>query len=404
MKVHPSKIALLSTVAALVLNVAPAGAQAPASAAAPSPAAAAAPGAVPESETADVTIMPAATPRWVFVTGGSGLQGTRIFDGESGKMQGMIHTSARANVALDPLGRYYYVAESIWTKENRGTRQDLLTIYDSRTLLPVSEISLPGRLIVGNRKQNFVVSNDGKLGFIYNMQPSSSVVVVDLERRKYKQTVELPGCASLFVNAVGGVSALCSDGSLGTISFASGKASVSRTAPFFSASQDPIFDNGVVDRRTGAATFLTYTGLIYTAALGPEPKVDAPWSIQAAAGLRPGTTGPLDVNWIPGGRQPLAVHRPTGRIYVLMHIGEFWSSKQAAQEVWVLDGATHKLIGRYEAPAKVVNLEVSQDANPLVFVSGGEGKTWILAGDTFKEKYALERSGGGNLYVVEPAS
>jgi methylamine dehydrogenase heavy chain len=393
MKVHPAKAALLSAAAALLVGAAAASAQTPP---------AAKPPIVPSAEQSDVATLGSAMPRWVFVTGGGGQDGTRIFDGDSGKMQGLIQTFSSANVALDPQGRFYYVAETMWTKMNRGTRQDQVSIYDSHSLNLLSEIAIPGRLIVGSRKQNFILSRDGKLGFIYNMQPSSSVVVVDLEHRKYQQTIELPGCASLFADPAGGFSALCSDGSLATVSFSGAKATVAHSAPFFSASQDPIYDNGVVNPATGAVTFVTYTGKIYSAVLGAQPKIEAPWSVQEAAGLRAGTTGPLNVNWLPGGRQLLAVHQKSGRIYLLMHVGEFWSSKEAGEEIWVLDGATHKLIGRHKTPGKVTNIEVSQDANPLVFLSGREGKTWVLEGDTFKEKHSIERSGGGNLYVIGP--
>ena len=46
--------------------------------------------------------------------------------------------------------------------------------------------------------------------------------------------------------------------------------------------------------------------------------------------MRKGTYTPMDVNWMPGGRQPIAVHHATGRIYVLMHMGEYWSEYEPA--------------------------------------------------------------------------
>jgi len=42
--------------------------------------------------------------------------------------------------------------------------------------------------------------------------------------------------------------------------------------------------------------------------------------------LRKGTYTPMDVNWMPGGRQPIAVHHATGRIYVLMHMANIGAS------------------------------------------------------------------------------
>lgn len=386
--------AILLGVATAVLATA-AGAQTP-----PQPA----PATVPQAEVSDVAVMPPASRRWVYASGGFGLSGVRIFDGDTGKMKGLIQVPSLGALALDPQGRYYYVAETIWTRITRGVRQDMVSIYDANTLKLVSEVSIPNRLLGGTSTQNFTVSNDGKLAFVYNMLPSSSVEVVDLEKRKLRQTVDLPGCAALFPSGPDGVAALCSDGSLATVSFGKGgKPTVSHTAPFFPAHTDPVFDNVVVDRVKGVATFLSYTGKVYTATLGPSPTIEAPWSIQVAGGMREVAAAPLDVNWTPGGRQPFAVNRVTGRLYVLMHVGEQWSHKEPGEEIWVVDIATRKVIARHPTPGKVGNIQVSQEANPQVYVAGQEGRVWILDGATLETKYNLERAGGGALFVVEPS-
>jgi methylamine dehydrogenase heavy chain len=44
-------------------------------------------------------------------------------------MLGLVQT-ALADMAIDPAGKFYYVAETIWSKGNRGTRQDMVTVYD----------------------------------------------------------------------------------------------------------------------------------------------------------------------------------------------------------------------------------------------------------------------------------
>jgi hypothetical protein len=93
-----------------------------------------------------------------------------------------------------------------------------------------------------------------------------------------------------------------------------------------------------VDPKTGKATLLSYSGLITPVTLGAKPVIGAPWSLQQAAFMRKGTYTPMDVNWMPGGRQPIAVHHASGRIYVLMHMGEYWSEYEPAGEIWILDG------------------------------------------------------------------
>jgi methylamine dehydrogenase heavy chain len=304
------------------------------------------------------------------------------------------------------LGRNFYVAQTIWSKLDRGTRQDMLLVYDVKTLKLAAEIPIPGRMLIGNRTHNLVITSDGKKALIYNMQPSSSVNVVDLDKRAFDRKIELPGCATMLTNIAGGFSALCSNGTLATVAMEGDKPAIVRSAPFFSATEDPIFDTSILDAKTGRATLLSYSGLITPVTLGATPKIGASWSLQQSAGMRKGSYTPMDVNWMPGGRQPIAVHHASGRIYVLMHMGEYWSEYEPAQEIWVLDGASHKLIGRHaltgDLKDKLINIAVSQDQNPQLYGSDGNGNTFVLDGQTLEKKRSIDNSGGGILYTVQP--
>ena len=361
---------------------------------------------IPQAEIPSVNTLAPVQPHWVFVNRGGGADGTRIFDGDTGKMKGMVNMYGQDSFAFDPLGKNFYVAQTIWSKLDRGTRQDMLLIYDVTSLKLTAEIAIPGRMLIGNRTHNLVITADGKKALIYNMQPSSSVNVVDLEKRAFEQKIELPGCATMLTNTINGFSALCSNGTMATVAMDGPKPSITRSAPFFSATEDPIFDTSILDPKTGKATLLSYSGLITPVTLGAAPKIGASWSIQQAAFMRKGTYTPMDVNWMPGGRQPIAVHHASGRIYVLMHMGEYWSEYEPAQEIWVLDGNTHKLISRHalsgELKDKLVNIAVSQDGESQVYASDGGGNTYVLDRETLEKKQKMESSGGGILYAVEP--
>jgi methylamine dehydrogenase heavy chain len=357
--------------------------------------------AVLESEEPYTRKMPPLSPHWGYIRGGFESGATRIFDGDTGKMIGMISTSRWSDLTLDPTNKFYYVSETIWSKINRGTRQDMLSVYDPVTLNLLSETPLPGRLIIGADRNNFVISDDGKTGFIYNLDPASSVNVVDLEKRKALQTVELPGCASLIPNPAGGFSALCSDGTIATVSLKGRSATTTHTKPFFQATSDPIFGPFVYDRKKAEAVFLTYTGLIYQAKMGAEPQVGEPWSLQAAAGVRPGDTRPLDINWFPSGRQLMALHRPTGTLYVLMRKGEFWSHKEGGDEIWVVDLASKRVKRRVPLKKTAENIEVTQDAKPLLFINGDEDKVRVIDATSFEQKHEIERAGGGVISTIE---
>lgn len=357
------------------------------------PSLAQAPAAVPEVEEPEILTMAKPTPRWVFVDGGWSFPSYRIFDGDSGAMQGVVQGSRMSNFAFDPKGRYFYVAETLWSHGNRGKRDDLLAVYDAKTLKLVREIPLPGRMLVTDKVYNLSVSADGRFAYVFNMDPATSIVTVDLDRGSIK-IAEIPGCGLAFPAPDGAVSSLCTDGSLATAQFGKGgKPSVTRSEPFFNAENDPIFDNVVIDVRGGRATFLTYSGLLISAKLGARPEISAPWSIQQAAGMKAPGGQPREVAWLPGGKQPLAVHAASGKIFVLMHTGEFWSQKAEATEVWILDGTTQKLIARkrLEEPANMIN--VSQDAEPLIYL-GHEGTLRILDSATFEVKHEIAKAGG----------
>jgi hypothetical protein len=72
----------------------------------------------------------------------------------------------------------------------------------------------------------------------------------------------------------------------------------------------------------------------------------------------------------------------------------------------VLDGNTHKLIGRHalsgELKDKLANIAVSQDGEPQVYVSDGSGNTFVLDAQTLEKKQKMDNSGGGILYTVQP--
>jgi len=339
-------------------------------------------------------------PQWAYVRGGFGMGGVRIFDGATGKMRGTIETAQFADIAIDPAGKYYYVSETMWSKGNRGTRQDMVTVYDTKSNKLLTEIALPGRMIMGGQKNNFILSDDGAWGFSYNYDPASSVDVVDLVKRKFVKAIELPGCATLIPNPVG-FSALCSDGSLATVEVAAAKPKITRTKPFFSATGDPIFDNLPYDKTKKQATFLTYSGLIYQATMGAEPTVSEPFSIQEAAGVRKGDMKPLDVNWLPGGRELMALHKPSGHLFVLMHKGEVWSHVESGEEIWDVDLAAKKVVKRRPLKQPASSLEVTQDSSPLLFVNDKEGNIYVLDAKTMEEKRKIEKAGPGMILTAD---
>ncbi len=363
-----------------------------------------------EPEISDVATL-APNPPHRFFTGGFTQLSFVIFDGDTGKMEGSIPSGYVSNLAIAPDNSQFYVSETYWTHGARGERQDLLSIYDAKTLALVKEITLPGRALV-QKVQNFDVSASGSRAYVYIMHPAASVVWVDLKKQAVGGTVEIPGCALVFPWGEQGFSSLCGDGSLASVTIPEqGPAKVTHTKPFFDANKDPIYEDSFVDRATGKAVFLSYTGLVYQAKLGADTVVEKPWSIQQAAGYAPAGTGVQELAWRPGGSQLAAYHKASGKLFVLMHMGNFWTHKQGGTEVWVLDTNTHKLISRFplqpvptsgignERVPYYANMGVSQDAKPLLYLLNGDGNDVVLDATSGEILRRVEFAGGDMVTV-----
>lgn len=356
---------------------------------------------VPEAEEPGVMTLEPPKASWFYVRGGWGSAGSSIFDAGTGKMVGMVNTSRDSDMAIDPAGKFYYVAETIWSKVNRGTRQDLVSVYDSKTLKLISEIPTPGRLIVGGFTTNFVLTDDGKTAYDYNFDPASSVNIIDMVKRKFVRAVELPGCAGMIPNPGVGFSSLCADGTIATVAIKGATQDITRTEPFFDAAADPIFSNTVYDRKKKQVVMVSYTGLIRTASIGGKVEVSAPFSIQEAGGMKPADVKPLDIAWYPGGMQPIALHRPSGTLWVLMHKGEYWSHKEGAEEIWGVDLATKKLVKRIPVEGEPGNIQITQDDAAMIMVNSYKGKALVIDSKTGEVKHEIENAGGGLITVVE---
>ncbi len=361
-----------------------------------------------EAEQSDVaTLSPNPPHRFLTV----GRTGSVIFDGDSGKMEGSIPSGYGPNIAIAPDNSQFYVSETYWSHGARGTREDLLSVYDAKTLNLVKEIPLPGRALVF-KTQNFDVNASGTRAYVYIMHPAASVAWVDLKKQAVGGTVEIPGCALVFPWGETGFASLCGDGSLATVIIPeSGPPTVTHTKPFFDANKDPIFEESLVDRATGKALFISYTGLIYEAQLGATPIIAKPWSIQQAAGFAAAGTGVQELAWRPGGGQFAAFHKASGKLFVLMHPGNYWTHKQGGTEIWVLDTKAHGLVSRFplrpvptsglgdDAVPFYADIGVSQDDKPLLYLLTSSGGDLVLDAGTGEQLRKVEFAGGNRVMV-----
>ena len=337
-----------------------------------------------QSETAGVTPFAGLTPHELTYSTMDGLTGggIRIIDGDTAKLVASVYSSQYANFEWAPDHHTLYVSETYWTLGNRGTREDVLSIYGGPTLSNEGEITLPGRLISDPKTHTFALSSDGRYGYDYSFQPAPAVTVIDLHSRKVAASVEIPGCGLVFPFGERGFASLCADGSLAVADVdAQGKYTVRRTKRFFDVMHDPVMDESVADGRSGLAFFVTYDGWVHPVQLADTPRFEKAWSLEQAAGMSAATSRGGQITWRPGGQVPFAYQRSRHRLFALMHEGPPWSFEKPGSEIWVLDARSHRLLHRWDVPESAYLVAVTADAHPLLFALS-QSWLWVMDPDS----------------------
>lgn len=285
-----------------------------------------------------------------------------LLDGDSGKMLGMLNTGFGPNgVVLSRTRPLIYSPEVYFSRGTRGTRTDVVTIYDGHKLAPVAEVEVPvKRASSMPMLANARLTDDDRFLLVYNFTPAQSVSVTDTTSRKFVGEVETAGCALVYPTGPRGFFSLCSDGSALQIQLDDQGQLVSkkRSARLFDPERDPVTEKAVRDGNTWL--FVTFGGSVVPIDVSGEvPKAGATWSLLDAAAKQQ--------SWLPGGMQHLALHDASARLYSLMHVGGADSHKDPGTEVWVYDLAKHQRTQRIELTAPATSIAVTRDARPLLF-------------------------------------
>lgn len=320
---------------------------------------------VPEEEFT-IRTLPEPSPHWVYVldVAFDNLVASRvnIFDADTGDFVGVLHSGYVPNVLLAPDRSAVYIVETYWSHGTRGKREDLVTVFDSRTLEAEAEIVLPkGRALVVSKQPVAALSDDARFLLSFNLSPATSVSLVDLGAQRYVGEIESPGCSLVYPTGDRSFSMLCPDGSLVDVSFREdGSATTADNEPFFDSETDPVFEHAARDSASRAWFFVSYDGRLYEVAYdekGRTKPVDS-WSIVGKAEAEEG--------WRPGGWQLVGWHDGLKRLFVLMHKGPKWSHKWPGEEVWVIDPATNGVERRIALEEPSLSLFLTRDADPLL--------------------------------------
>ncbi len=290
-----------------------------------------------------------------------------VIDGDSFKYLGVISTGYAGQSTLSRDRKELYVATTYYTRLSHGERTDVVEVHDPLTLERRAEIVIPPRRAQALPYQGIIrTSNDGRWLFVQNATPATSVTVVDLKARRFAAEIPNPGCWIIIPSetAANRFSTLCGDGTLQTMVLNEDGSlkSKTRSARFFNPDEDPVF---VQAEHIGDRHYLvSFRGMVHEADLsGETPMLEAPWSLIGKGDAKSG--------WRPGGYQLFTIHHSSGRMFIAMHKhGAEGTHKNPADEIWVVDLAGHKRVGRLPGNGAVA-LAVSQTPSPKLFALDG---------------------------------
>ena len=298
-----------------------------------------------------------------------------LFDADTATMLGMVQGGPELRPLYPRVSRKrgeIYVVETMYSRGHRGERTDLVTIYDSTTLDVLGDVVVPPRTADGNLGPNIaaVLEGDRFLAAL-NQDPGTSVTIVDLESRKVASVIDTAGCALIYPAGRLRFAMLCGDGKamLVTLGNDGNEASRTQSEKFFDATDNPVSDKGA--RLGDSWYFTTYDGQVHEVDVsGDVPAPREAWSLV--------TNSERERGWRPGGRQHLAIHEASGRLYSIMHEGAPGTHKKPGYEIWVYDLATKKRIQRIDVTNLLIPFLITQASFSTTMESGEEqSDSWL---------------------------
>jgi methylamine dehydrogenase heavy chain len=285
-----------------------------------------------------------------------------LIDGDTGRYLGMLSTGTSfSHVVLGRDGRLIYSPEIYFSRGTRGTRTDVVTIYDAGTLKVVGEVQIPPKRASNvPTSGNAGLTDDDRFLLIYNFNPAQSVSVVDTASRSFAGEIETPGCAFAFPTGPRTFFGMCADGGFLAVELdETGHAlRQTRTEPLFDAAKDPVFERP--ERAGDLWYFVSYDGRAHPIRSGKGGFTAAEtWPLASSAERAQG--------WRPGGVQLLTVQAKQNRLYVIMHQGGRETHKDPGKSIWVYDVASHKRIAKIAAPHPLISIKLSSDDHPLLY-------------------------------------
>ncbi len=297
-----------------------------------------------------------------------------LVDVTTRRFKGMLSAGQFATLDYSVKRRKFYVGETVHSRGTRGARQDVVAIYDFENLALVGEIDLPPRRmnVVVNHASTGLTTNDEFL-LVFNMNPSTSVTVIDLDTEALVAEIPLPGCSLVYPDAGRGFLSLCGNGALThvVLNDAGQEKSRSSSAVFNDIDADPLSEKAVWIGDTWY--FVTYQGEVQPVrASGAAPEIGERWWLTSAT--------EREQNWRPAGWHGKAAH-PDGLMWVAMTPNGYdGSHKDPAQQVWLFDIEQRKPLQRIDLETDALSIGVTHEEQPRLLVVNVAGSLDVYDG------------------------
>jgi len=303
--------------------------------------------------------------QWFWVWGNrapSQIDGRAFLFSSEGKQLGQLNTGFWPNSLIPSEKRNeLFSVETYFARGLRGERTDVVTVYDPKTLDAKREIKIPPKRINALSNTGLaVMSDDDRFLLVLNYTPAQSISIVDLDSSQFVTEVETPGCAAIYPAGARDFYSICGDGGFLHLRLDNNGKPVlrERIAPVFDAAHD--FLTTSASRSGTTWYFISSDNNAYALEMTPERlKVIGKWSLV--------TEKERDKNWRISGVQHTAIHRASGRLYVLMHQGGPETREEPGTEAWVFDVKSHQRVDRIELKELSLGIGVTQTGKPLLY-------------------------------------
>lgn len=317
-----------------------------------------------------------------------------LVDTQNQTYKGMMSAGQFATINFSKKRQKFYVGETIHTRGVRGQRQDIVTVYDFENLDVVKEIDIPPkRMNVVINEASVVMTADEQFLLVFNMNPGTSITVINLDSEVVVGEIPMPGCTLMYPDTQRGFFSLCGNGGLVHLTLDDQGAEASRWSSevFNDIDADPLSEKAAyID---GVWYLVTYQGEVQPIDVtGDRPSIEERWWLASATDRA--------ANWRPAGWHGKAGNNTDGKakLWVAMTPdGYNGSHKDPATEVWLMDVSARSMLKRITLEVPALSIDVNQ-ANDLLVVNI-EGNLDVYDGLTGAYRHNI-RALGDTPYMV----